>query len=367
MNKQKKNILWIIIVSIVLLVAIVLVVTQRSGTLDKSVKEFAVKDTAAITRIFLANAFEDEALLERNENGQWVANKKYEVINHNINDLLGAIYNITVKDIVGKSARENITKRMASGATKVEIYYTDHRIKLGKLKLFKYTNKKVYYMGQPTMDNMGSFAMLEGAEIPCIVYYPGFRGFISAKFSPLEDSWKSHSIVHLKRSQIQEVLSLDFEKEENSFRIVRSSERHFDIFNSMNERLAPYDTLHLVEFLGDFRNLNYENNIKEISEGEKASILKNKFKEVQITDTEGKKTVITMFRLENEFNEEEFEHDIDFMEAYNRDRFYAIFNGNTDELYFCQFFVFDRIVQAIEYFVPGSHTLRIPAVYELED
>lgn len=367
MNKRKKNILWIVIASIVLVVAIVLVLTQRSGTVDKSVKEFAVKDTAAITRIFLANAFGDESLLEKNETGQWLLNKKDEVINHNINDLLGAIYNITVKDIVGKSARENISKRMASGATKVEVYYQDHRIKVGKLKLFKYTNKKVYYIGQPTMDNMGSFAMLEGAEIPCIVYYPGFRGYIGAKFSPLEDSWRSHAVVNLKRSQIQEVLSLDFEKEEHSFRIVRSSERQFDVFNTANERLAPYDTLHLVEFLAEFRELNYENKVKEISEEEKASVLKNKFKEIQITDIEGNKTVVTMFHLENEFNQEEFEHDIDFMESYNRDRFYAVFNGNVDELYFCQFFVFDRIVQPIEYFVPGNNILPIPKIYELDD
>lgn len=367
MDKRKKNILWIVIALIVLLVAIIFVVTQRSGTVDKSVKEFAIKDTAAITRIFLANAYGDESLLERSENGRWILNKEHEIINHNINDLLGAIYNITVKDIVGKSARENMTKRMASGSTKVEIYYRDYRIKLGKLKLFKYTNKKVYYMGQSTMDNMGSFAILEGAEIPCIVYYPGFRGFIGAKFSPLEDSWKSHSIVRLKRSQIQEVLSLDFEKEEKSFRIVRGSERHFDIFNSANERLASYDTLLLVEFLAEFRDLNYENKVKEISEEEKASILKNKFKEIQITDTKGNKTVITMFHLENEFNEDDFEHEIDFMEAYNRDRFYAIFNGNTDELYFCQFFVFERIVQPIEYFVIGSNILPVPKIYELED
>ena len=367
MDKRKKNIFWIVIVLIILIVAIILLVTQREGTVDKSVKEFAVKDTAAISRVFLVNGYGDESLLERNEHGQWVLNKKHEVINHNVNDLLGAIYNITVKDIVWKAARENINKRMASGATKVEIYYTDYRVKLGKLKLFQYTNKKVFYMGQPTMDNMGNFAILDGTEIPCIVYYPGFRGFIGAKFSPLEDSWKSHTIVNLRRSQIHEVLSLDFEKEDNSFKILRSSERNFDIFNSKNEKLNPYDTLLLIEFLAEFRDLNYENKIKEISEGEKASIFKNKFKEIQITDTEGNKTIISMFRLENEFNEEEFEHEIDFMEAYNRDRFFAVFNGNADELYFCQFFVFDRIVLPIEYFIPGNNILPIPKIYELED
>ncbi|MDR0367623.1 MAG: hypothetical protein LBH82_00605 [Bacteroidales bacterium] len=366
-RQKKKNILWIAMAGVIAAAAAVLVITHRSGTVDESVKAFAVQDTAAITRLFLANAFGDESLLEKDENGKWLLNKKEEVITHNINGILGAICNIRVKDIVGKTARENINKRMASGSTKVEIYYTDYRIKLGRLKWLKYTNKKVYYMGQPTMDNMGNFAILEGSEVPCVVYYPGFRGYIGAKFSPLEDNWRSHTVTRLRRSQIQEVLSLDFEKEDNSFKIFRSSERHFEIFNAQNEKLTPYDTLHLVEFLAEFRELNYENKVKEISEEEKASIFKNKFKEIQITDTQGEKTVITMFRVETEFNEEAFEHDIDFMEAYNRDRFYAVLNGNTDELYLCQFFVFDRIVQPIGYFVQGSNILSIPKIYELED
>ena len=367
MDKRKRNLFLILSASVILLISIVFLVNRPSGTLDDSVKNFAIEDTAAISRIFLANSFGDESLLERNEDGQWLLNKKDEVITHNVNDLLGAIYHITVKYIVGKAARENINKRMASGATKVEIYYRDYRIKMGKLQWIKFTNKKVYYIGQPTMDNMGSFAILEGSQVPCVVYYPGFRGYIGAKYSPLEDSWRSHAIVRLKRSQIQEIISLDFEKEENSFRVVRSSERNFDIFSFDNTQIAPYDTLHLVEFLAEFRDLNYENKIKNISQEEKESILKNKFKEVQITDTEGNTTVITMFHLENEYNQEELEHEIDFMESYNRDRFYAVFNGNTDELYFCQFFVFDRIVQPIAYFMKDNTIRPIPRIYEIED
>jgi hypothetical protein len=38
-------------------------------------------------------------------------------------------------------------------------------------------------------------------------------------------------------------------------------------------------------------------------------------------------------------------------EPYNRDRFYAVLNGNTKNLVQCQYFHFDRQVQPLSYFL----------------
>ena len=368
MNRKTKNSIWIITSIVVVTIAIVLLTTRKSGTMATSSKEFAVQDTASITAIFLANTTEDDVLLERTENG-WIVNKEHEAIDYNITQLLGCIQNLTVRDIVSKAARENINKRMASGATKVEIYYADHRIKIGSLQLFKYKNKKTFYIGQSTMDNMGNYAIMEGEEVPCVIYLPGFRGFVGPKFSALTDSWRTHNIVRLKRSQIQEVKSTDMLDNNNSFSIIRNGNRHFDVINTAtNQKIAPYDTLNLLDFLSEFRDLNYESMVTNISAEEKATILENKFKELSITDVDGKTTTIAMFRFVNEFNEEEMAHEIDFMESYNRDRFFAVFNGNTNEIFLCQYFVFDRLVQPVEFFKQDNTIKPYPKVYEiLED
>ncbi|MDR1458601.1 MAG: hypothetical protein LBI60_00075 [Bacteroidales bacterium] len=364
MNKKKRNNLILAAVSLfIVATAIILVITRRSGTLDASEKDFAVKDTAAITKIFLANSYEEHTLLERKD-GQWTVNGKYEIVEDNIQDLLNCIYNITVKDIVAKSTRDNINRRMASGATKTEIYYDDYRIKLGKLKLFKYTHKKIYYIGQPTMDNLGNYAIMEGSSIPCVVYLPGFRGFVSPKYNPSEDSWKSHNIVRLKMSKIQEINSFDFIEQANSFRIIRSGNRRFDIMTYNNQLLVQYDTLRLLDFLSDFRDLNYESMAITQTKMERDSIFSRKFKEIQIKDTDGNQTTITMFYLLEEYLPE-FNQDMEIMNEYNRDRFYAVINGNQDEIVRCQYFVFDRIVQPIEFFSFDSKIIPIPKLQEL--
>ena len=362
-NKKVKRLIFLSVTIIILLTAVILLLTRKSGTLSASEKNFAVKDTASITKIFLVDSYEAQTLLERTEQG-WIVNGKYEIVKDNIDDLLSCIYNLVVKDIVAKSARNNINKRMATGSTKVEIYYSDYLIKAGKFKLFKLNKKKVYYIGDATMDNMGSYAIMEGSSIPCVVYLPGFRGFVTPKYSPREDSWRSHNIVRLKMSKIQEIKSMDLLEPANSFTILSNGNRNFDIMAN-NQRLSQYDTLRLLDFLSDFRDLNYEGIAFTLTKEEKDSIFARKFKEITIKDVENKVTTITMFYLEDEYEVVEDNNDAKIMREYNRDRFYAIVNGNKDEIFRCQYFVFDRIVQPLEFFYIDSKITNYSKVYEI--
>ena len=363
-NKKKKNIVLASLTIGVVVLAIVVISTRKSGTLNVDLKSFAVTDTAAITKIFLANSVGNQTLLDRTS-GTWLVNGKYEPVMNNILDLLDCIQNIAIKAPVAKSAQENTVKRMAVSSTKVEIYYTDYRIKIAKLKLWKFTNKKIYYIGQPTQDNMGCFAIMEGVKTPCVVYLPGFRGFITPKYSSIEDDWRSHLIVDLKLSQIQEVTSTDWEEADNSFRIVRSGNRNFDIIHSLtNQKLAPYDTLKLLDHLSDYRNLNYEAIDNTLTQTERDSIFNGKFKELTILDTKGNKTTITMYHLLNSYDTVNYEYSDDYiMDAYNRDRFYAIINGNKDEIAVCQYFVFDRIIQPFDYYTMENKRRATPKIF----
>ena len=360
LNKKNKNILLVTVSIAVVALAIVVISTRKTGTLNADLKNFAVKDTAAITKIFLANSSGDQTLLERTGDG-WIVNKQYDPAMGNILDLLQCIQNIEVKAPVAKSARSNINKQMAVNATKVEIYYTDYRIKIASLKLWKHTKKKSYYIGQPTQDNMGSYAIAEGTEIPYVVYLPGFRGFVTPKYSSIEDDWRSRLIVDLKLAQIEEVAFSDFENPNNSLRIVRSGNRNFDIVHDLTgQKLEPYDTFKLLDHLSDYRNLNYEAIAHSISNAEKDSIFDRKFKELTIADTKGNKTTISLFYLKNEYDTVNYEYLNPLLDIYNHDRFYAIVNGNQEEILICQYFVFDRMIQPFDYYKVGSKLTATP-------
>jgi hypothetical protein len=358
-KKQKNTLLGSVSIAVVI-IAVIVVGNRKTGTLRVDLKSFAVEDTAAITKIFLANTTGDKVLLDRTS-GKWILNGQYEPVVQNISNLLDCIQNLEVRAPVAKTAQNNINKRMAVNAIKVEIYYTDYRIKIFKARMWKHTRKKMYYIGQPTMDNLGCYAIMDGEKTPCVVTLPGFRGFVTPKYSPLETDWRSRLIVDLKLAHIAEITLSDFENPDNSLRIVRSGNRNFDIIHNLtNLKLMPYDTLKLLDHLSDYRNLNYEAVVGNLSQTEKDSIFSLKFKELTIADTKGNKTIITMYHLLNHYDTVKYEYNVDFMEAYNRDRFYATINGNKNEVYLCQYFVFDRIIQPFEYYSIDSKLRAIP-------
>ena len=361
MKEKKRNNLWILAgTCLVLVVAVVLLLGRRNSSSREDSSVFAVEDTAHVHWIFLADKQENRVLLTRQEDGSWRMNHQEVVVQENVDNLLSVIHNITVKSPIGNAARENVNKWLAIGATKVQIAYEDYRIKIGKLKCWQYEKVKTFYIGTATQDNLGNYAVMEGSNMPVVVYQPGFRGFISPYFSSLEEDWKSHQITHLRISQIKQVTVTDFEHPEGSLRINRHGDKHFDIISLADGAMLPvYDTLKLYDHLGAYRNLNFEFFVDSLGQAATDSILSLKFKEISVVDTAGTVTTITLYHLLNEYNTEEFEYNPEFMEAYNRDKFYITLGSDKSHFYICQFFVFDRIIQPIGYYLPDSESFAI--------
>lgn len=359
-NKKKQNILITIGTVLVVAIALILVFSRKSSSIQGKNMDFAVTDTAQIQSIFLADKLEGRILLTRQDNSHWLLNKEEFAVQENVDNLLSVIYNIAVKYPVANAAKENVNKWLATGATKVQISYNDYRIKIGNWKKWKYERKKTFYIGSATQDNMGNYAVMEGSNMPVIVYQPGFRGFISPYFSALIEDWKSHQILNLRIAQIKEIKVTDFENPQESLRILRNGEKNFDIFSlSDNTKLPVYDTLKLYDHLGSYRNLNFEFFVNELRQTEHDSILDSKFREIYVEDMDGNKTIITMYYLLNEYDTAQFEYNPDFMEAYNRDKFYITLGDDMKQLYICQYFVFDRIIQPLSYYLPEDETIAI--------
>jgi len=108
-----------------------------------------------------------------------------------------------------------------------------------------------------------------------------------------------------------------------------------------------------------FRNLNYELFITNMDEAKKDSILQfNKFKTIILVDVNGEETRLDMYRkldpdalyLDDILEGGTHEDDL----PYNRDNFYGILNGKTENLLQCQYFHFDRANQPLSYFLKNQ-------------
>ena len=348
-----------IILGCLLAVGCLFLILTKTGTIGKtqpSSNLFAVKDTNNITKLFIADMTGMHSLLVRHDDG-WYVQDSVKAMPQKVNDLLSTIHNITLQQVVAKTAQSNINKMMSVNAIKVEIYQNAPKFKLFGIPFFtKERNVKTYYMGPATMDNVANFAILEGFDEPCIVHIPGFRGFLTPFYAYNPIDWYSCDLFDTKITRIQSLLVEDFEHPEESFYVEKVGARFFSLYNFKKEQIMDYDTVKLLDMLSEYRDKNYELYISNMPNSTKDSIIRfNHFKTITLTDVDGKKTTLDMYR--------KLEPDLYYLDAivggmeragdepYNRDKFYAVLNGDASHLVQCQYYHFDRQIQPLSYFL----------------
>lgn len=334
---MKKNLPLIIVALVLAIVAGVVYWTNSgSGTLGDAAKEFAIEDTASVTKIFLADKTGNKSLLERQENGSWLLNGKYLARQDAINTLLKTMKNLEVQSPVGKNARNTVITDMSARGVKVEVYTS-----------YKSDPDKVYYVGGATMNNMGTYMLIEDAEMPYIMHIPGFTGYLSTRYFTEESKWRSTTIFS---SDITEITSVKMEysaKPESSFEIVLGGDKDVSLIDlNYNSKVENFDTAAVWQYLSSFRKVNFEA-IENLAVEKIDSILGTPviFK-VSLKDREGHETYLKAYRKRSRYKEgaiTEGESEFDV------DRMYANINDEK-EIVLIQFFVFDRLLRELQYF-----------------
>lgn len=171
---------------------------KPSTTDDMEDRKFAVKDTASIGKIFIADKEGNSSNILRTKDG-WFVNNKFKCRSDAILNLLEIIKNIDVKMPVPKSAQEETVKLLAGLSFKVEIYNTSNEL------------IKQYYIGHETQDYEGSYMLLtdiengENFKTPYICHLPGFKGYLKPRYICKENEWRSQQVITLTPNQIKQI------------------------------------------------------------------------------------------------------------------------------------------------------------------
>jgi hypothetical protein len=351
--KLNNRIIWIIAI-VLAFSAFFLILNRSKTTFSDAEKDFAVEDTAIITKIFMANRLNQQVTLKRLAPGTWQVNNEFLVSKPVIGMFLNTIKNVAVKEPVPVAAKNNILKIMAPNAVKVEIYQIVPRFRLFGKSFFSHeTRTKVYYVGDATQDNMGTYMLMEDSEIPFITFLPGLRGFISSRYSPRYEDWRDHSIFSSPMNEIASV-TLEFpEFTDQSYRVDNKGEVPVLIPLITNQPVSAYDTLRMISFLNSFGNIKYEAFLNYLPKQKIDSVIRTvPFHIITVTDKAGKKTAIKTFRMH--LGGMSFDENGDPM-PYDRDRMYALVNDGKDFV-LIQFYVFDKIIRPLGYFLRQEPT-----------
>lgn len=339
---MKKNKTLLIVVILLSVVAFILIYTNKSSTIKKELKDFAVEDTASITKIFLADKSSVNAnvTLEKVAPGNWKVNGKYTARYDAIATLLHTIKKLEVKSPVAKSAFETVIKNLATEGVKIEIYQKDELI-------------KTYYVGGPTEDMLGTFMLLENSNTPFIMQLPGLNGYLTPRYFTDESAWKERTVFNYKQG---EIVSVTVEYPQNtsfSFMLKVKGEKSFSITSPDNKNsVSTIDTNKILTYLAAFQNIQYEVVMKNIDKAKKDSILSSQpLCIMTVVDRNGNKNAIKFFLKpisENSLTKEDREGK---PLKYDLDRMFALVDNGNDFV-IVQHFVFDKLLMAFQDFIP---------------
>ena len=173
--------------------------------------DFAVKDTASVYKIFLADRNGKQVTLTRESKTEWKVNNKYKARADVMGNLLETINKVELMYRLPRNAVQNVVKDIASSGIKVEIYDK------GNKKL------KSYYVGGSNMDESGTHMMMEDANEPYVTHIPGINATLRVRYFTDEIDWRDRMIFTLSPEQIKSV-SIEYPLQKiKSFKLTNDS------------------------------------------------------------------------------------------------------------------------------------------------
>ncbi|MBL4577277.1 MAG: hypothetical protein JKX74_02320 [Flavobacteriales bacterium] len=334
------NRILIVLILLLGLVAGYLYFKEDSSTIKPELRDFAIADTATVTKIFLADKARKTITLTRSANGRWKVNDSFFARRDLIKVLLKTIHLLEVKSPVSKASRSNVITRLASGATKVEIYQGGEQ------------PVKVYYVGGATQSTMGTFMLLEGSSQPFITHVPSFFGYLSTRYTTNLLLWRDKTILDMQFKDMKSV-RLEFPGDQQySFSVINKGKWDFELKAlEADSVIEDYDTVALRVYLTGFKNIQFEG----FETGRDQPFIDSIFNAIPVH-------ILTVESLEGEvtyvesFLKPDTENRVDMYGEpiiYDVDRLYGRINDNS-ELVTIQYFTFDNIIFGLRDFLKNQ-------------
>lgn len=229
---------------------------KQNSTVEDWNTDFAVRDTASITKIFISNKSGLNYVLKRQPIGHlWTINDSVLAQSANIELLLSTIRAVQMRRPLSKAERNNVVKSIATNHRKVEIYSNDKLL-------------KTYYIGGEPIDQIGSYFLLEGSETPYVAYVPSFNGFISIHYRVELPDWRYTGLFTSSPRSLQKISVQYPQSPKDNFTIL-SKGSHFEVLGVTQQ----LDSARLYGYLSLYQKTYLESYLTKINQSQRDSIV----------------------------------------------------------------------------------------------
>ena len=308
---------------------------KGNGALNGDYTRFKIADTAGIDSMVFQDKGGQTVRLQRHQ-GYWMADGAFMARPDLINITLNTLHRMEVKEFVKKTARENLLTQLAVYSTHVLVYDNGEPV-------------ADFHVGGPTPDHMGTYMLKSGADVPVIVYVPGFRGYLYNHFSPLIEEWKDRKIFQYALEDIRAVRVEDLRDAAQSFELTVLQKNQFQVKRLQDGSILPQLDTGLVKiFLKNFKLLGFESFV-DINAARLDSVKRNyPLHRITVFETSGKFKELALYAIPLPPGTLNMIGDPVSVDV---DRMYGIIDGKIQTI--CQYYTFDPVTVPVRWFIPG--------------
>jgi hypothetical protein len=324
------------------------------SSLKKELRDFAVQDTASITKIFLADkTLHQVTLTKEKQDGRtfWMVDGKYEARADAILYLLRTIHDLSVKEPVSNKSKDNVVKQLATGSVKCQIYAGDKLI-------------KQYYVGGGNQEENGTYMLLSdisdpedpiNSTEPFVMEIKGFEGYLTTRYSTRVSEWRDRTMFRYFAPDIRSIKVEHQGDPAASFVVTQSSDLHHYAVRTLDGKDVPLDTIAVRQFISYFANIHFENFETSLTPAQQDSVKKSPWAHrISVTDASNRTNTVTMFLKKNDGYLPE-DTTATAPSEFDPDRMFATVNEGKDFVG-VQYYVMGKLLITPEYFIPRKRT-----------
>lgn len=245
---MKKLIIGVVALLALAMIAVFVYRNQNTSTIRSELTDFAVKDTASISRIVMKDESGETIDLKRQANGSWILNDQYTARPDAVENLLYTINKVSVKAPVGEQAMQSVLKNIIGSHVLVDIYQGGDE------------PSKSYYVGGPDQTHTGTHMLMKSSSRPFVMHIEGFHGFLTPRYFTNLHEWRHRGVFEYDPEEIRSVEVRFPNRPENNFRIERPTpDDPYLAFSGAD--LSPVenaDALLLSGYMAQYKMIHYE-------------------------------------------------------------------------------------------------------------
>lgn len=346
---MKKNLILVVVLLVLAGVAGVIYFKSHTSTIaDEPLTDFAIQDTAQVTKVIITDHLGQKATLERVPGQRlWKLNDKYLAREDAVSLMLKTFNRISIRGNVSDSSRDNMLKLLASSSKRIEIFTGSDE------------PAKIWYVGVATPDHTGTVMLLEipgigRSEEPYITHMEGFTGFLSTRFFTNEMEWRYTGIFEFPHLEVSRVKMVNHMIPADSWEVRFAGGNNLELYGCdpmgyCNQKVERFDTVAVKNQLILFKKVHVESFSTMLSTAQCDSLrAAQPAYTLSVTDNNGQTTSID---LHLKIAAKPMEDDYGNIIPFDLDYFWA--KTQDGEIAMAQSFNFGPLLNPIGKFLPA--------------